>query len=83
MASAPPAELPEGWQAAQAARCGCRGTDDLCACLNEYNPAKYGLQETEKCGDCGLLASDMLHRFCRRADCPVRAVLSKALGEDR
>jgi hypothetical protein len=30
------------WQTAQAARCGCRGTDDLCACQNEEAPWKYG-----------------------------------------
>lgn len=33
----------ENWQAAQAAVCGCRGSDDLCACQNEKAPWKYGL----------------------------------------
>lgn len=65
-------ELPEGWQMAQGAKCGCGGTDDLCVCQNEYDPGRYGLAETEKCGACGLLASSLLHRFCRRRDCPVR-----------
>jgi hypothetical protein len=32
-----PADLREPWQIEQAARCGCKGTDDLCPCQNE-NP---------------------------------------------
>lgn len=80
MAPTPLAELPVGWQAAQAARCPCRGSDDYCLCINEYNPARYGLAETEKCEDCGLLASDLLHRLCERPNCAVREHLTaKAL----
>jgi hypothetical protein len=72
---------PDGWQAAQAARCGCGGTDDLCGCQNEYNPARYGLQETEKCEECGLLASSLMHRACRNADCPVPAHIASLAAE--
>lgn len=31
------------WMIDQGARCGCRGTDDLCECQNEIAPWKYGL----------------------------------------
>lgn len=76
-------QLPEGWQKAQAAKCGCRGTDDLCACVNVYDPAKYGLAVIEKCGDCGLLASSLMHRFCERPNCAVREHLALiASGQD-
>lgn len=71
-------DLPEGWQAAQAARCPCRGSDDYCLCTNEYAPERYGLTETEKCGDCGLLASSLEHRFCERPTCAAREHLAAA-----
>lgn len=31
------------WQIEQGNRCGCRGSDDLCACQNAVEPWKYGL----------------------------------------
>jgi hypothetical protein len=31
------------WQIRQGERCGCRATDDLCACQNAEEPWKYGL----------------------------------------
>ena len=36
-------DVRQPWQIAQAARCGCRGSDDLCACQNAEEPWKYGL----------------------------------------
>jgi hypothetical protein len=40
----PPApDMRQPWQIEQAARCGCRGTDDLCACQNEQAPWRYGM----------------------------------------
>lgn len=74
---------PEGWQKAQAAKCPCQGADDYCQCINEYWPERYGLQETEKCEDCGLPASALLHRHCRRDECPVRAALALTTPEGK
>lgn len=39
----PAAEMRSQWQLAQAARCGCRGSDELCGCQNEEAPWRYGL----------------------------------------
>jgi hypothetical protein len=36
-------DLRQPWQIAQAARCACRGSDDLCPCQNAEEPWKYGL----------------------------------------
>lgn len=38
-----PADFREPWQIEQAACCGCKGSDDLCACQNENAPWRYGL----------------------------------------
>lgn len=43
LAAQRPADLRAQWQKDQAARCGCKGTDDLCGCQNENAPWRYGL----------------------------------------
>lgn len=35
-------DLRSPWQIDQAARCGCKGTNDMCACQNEEAPWRYG-----------------------------------------